>query len=323
MPAPPGWKGGTICHHLKQEGDDMGQRSIDGAARQNKAFRQRVAYWQAKGFSAEEAYRRASVRSQILSLAPAPGQKVSRDEPIESREPDEAKTCLAPDDAVPLCALWPASAAAMPKVCAAENRMPQKSHGTDALQVVVCAAVVLGASTLLVTSSVTVFGQTWEGWLKAILLEVGIVGLSVYRPAGLVQFLVSRGGALLLVALSLLVLHAGVKNDASQAVAAATSSSAEVAELRKERLHLEALLETLPREHVTRRETIIRLLSENSARSQGARIRSQESVSVQASERLYTVEALMRAALMFLNISFAHGLIRRVRSSALEDHTPR
>jgi hypothetical protein len=170
---------------------------------------------------------------------------------------------------------------------------------------------------------VTVFGQTWEGWLKATLLEVGIVGLSVYRPTGLTQVLVSRGGALLLVALSLLVLHAGVKNAASQAVAAATSSSAEVADLRKERLHLEALLETLPREHVTRRETIIRLLSENSARSQGARIRSQESVSVQASERLYTVEALMRAALMFLNISFAHGLIRRVRSSALEDHTPR
>jgi hypothetical protein len=301
----------------------MGQRSIDGAARQNKAFRQRVAYWQAKGFPAEEAYRRASVRSQILSLAPAPEQKISLDQPIENRKAGETEAYVAPEDTSLLRGPRPAGPAETPKACAPENRMSQKSHATDALQVAVCAAVVLGASTLLVRSSVTVFGQTWEGWLKAILLEVGIVGLSVYRPTGLTQVLVSRGGALLLVALSLLVLHAGVKNDASQAVAAATSSSAEVEDLRKERLHLEALLETLPKEHITRREATIRLLGENSARSQAARIRSQESVSVQASERLYTVEALMRAALMFLNISFAHGLIRRVRSSALEDHTPR
>jgi hypothetical protein len=300
----------------------MGQRSIDMAVRQNKAFRQRVTYWQTKGYSAEEAHRRASVRSQILSLAPAPEQKITRDAPVESRRPDEPETRFALE-ADPLRPAKPAGAPETPKTCAAEIRIAQKSHAADALQVAVCAAVVLGASTLLVRSSVTVFGQTWEGWLKAILLEVGIVGLSVYRPAGLAQFLVARGGALLLVSLSLLVLHAGVKNDASQAVAAATHSSAEVEDLRKERLHLETLLETLPKEHVTRREATIRLLSENSARSQGARLRSQESVSVQAVERLYTVEALMRAALMFLNISFAHGLIRRVRSSALEDHTPR
>jgi hypothetical protein len=300
----------------------MGQRSIDVAMRQNKAFRQRVAYWQAKGYPAEEAHRRASVRSQILSLAPAPEQKISRDEPVESRRPDETKASLAPE-VVSRRAVQPAGELVAPKTCAAGNRISQKSHAADALQVAVCAVVVLGASTLLVRSSVTVFGETWEGWLKAILLEVGIVGLSVYRPTGLVQFLVSRGGALLLVALSLLVLHAGVKNDALQALAAATNSSAEVEDLRKERHHLEALLETLPKEHVTRREATLRLLGENSARSQAARIRSQESASVQASERLYTVEALMRAALMFLNISFAHGLIRRVRSSALEDHTPR
>jgi hypothetical protein len=300
----------------------MGQRSIDGAARQNKAFRQRVAYWQAKGFPAEEAYRRASVRSQILSLAPAPEQKTSWDERIESRKPDETKTCLAPDVA-PFPASRPADVAKALKICATENRMPQKCHGADALQVVVCAAVVLGASTLLVRSSATVFGQTWEGWLKAILLEVGIVGLSVYRPTGLAQFFVSRGGALLLIALSLLVLHAGIKSDATQAVAAAMSSSAEVEDLRKERSHLEALLETLPKEHLTRREGVVRLLSENSERLHGARTRSEESATVQAIERHYMVEALMRGALMFLNISFAHGLIRRVRSSALEDHTTR
>jgi hypothetical protein len=126
-----------------------------------------------------------------------------------------------------------------------------------------------------------------------------------------------------LVSLSLLVLHAGVKNAASQAVMAAASSSAEVDDLRKERTHLEALLDALPKEHVTRREAIVRLLSENSARSQSQRIRSQESASFQATERLYMVEALMRGALMFINISFAHALSRRVRSSDSENHTPR
>jgi hypothetical protein len=298
----------------------MGEASIDGAVRQNKAFKQRVAYWRAKGYPAEEALRRANVRNQILSLAPTLQQQIYQ--PSDSRQPGETKICQAQVEGQPLRNLLVARKVTS-KSGSAENLPPKPSYAADALQIVVCAAVILGASTLLVWSTVEVFGQTWAGWLKAILLEVSIVGLSVYRPVGIPEFLVSRGGALLLVSLSLLVLHAGVKNAASQAVMAAASSSAEVDDLRKERTHLEALLDALPKEHVTRREAIVRLLSENSARSQSQRIRSQESASFQATERLYMVEALMRGALMFINISFAHALSRRVRSSDSENHTPR
>lgn len=81
--------------------------SGDVRHRQNKAFKQRLAYWLKKDFPYEEALRRAELRNQIdgpLKLVsslenenlpgPKPARtKASADEKLQARKSSEAKTC--------------------------------------------------------------------------------------------------------------------------------------------------------------------------------------------------------------------------------------
>jgi len=131
----------------------MEQACIDGAARQNKAFRQRVNYWRSKGHTLEEAQRRASIRSHILALAPAAG--ITED--------------------------------VKPKTWRTENLPTGINSGREVCLAVLCRSVACisictGATAILVRASATYLGGSWEAWLKASLLEAGLIYLSVYRP---------------------------------------------------------------------------------------------------------------------------------------------
>ncbi len=168
--------------------------------------------------------------------------------------------------------------------------------------------IVVAASWILVFSSAEVFGFTLHGWLKAILLELGILGLFLYESKDDLKKWGSRLASAALICLSFFVLHTGVQKNSAQQLSTAAASSENLTLLRQDRSRLISAHDALPETHVTKRNVLMMEVQKLSDRIEMGKAKASESLEVKVIQSSHMVETLMRLVLIFLNLIFSHRL---------------
>lgn len=178
----------------------------------------------------------------------------------------------------------------------------------DSIEVVVCLTIVSGASWLLISSSVEVLGSSPTGWLKAVLIELSILGLSLYDSKNLLLQWGSRLAALAMVALSILVLHTGVQQSKVHELSLNAASNESLSLYREDRSRLLSAYDSLPENHTTKRTALMAEVQKLTQKIESEKKQSRGTPEAKVIEDLHSVESLMRFALIFLNIVFFHRL---------------
>lgn len=187
------------------------------------------------------------------------------------------------------------------------------SHQQPMLLYVLAFLIVMGSTTILVRASASVLGEGWEGWLKAALLELSIIALSIYKaPHMLGRFLTGFFiGAL--VGLSLFVMHAAVLKGHSKNMDAAAQQSDELSGLTDLRQRLRTSINAEPASHLSRKRELLAEILKVEEKISSARSTMQRSGSFRALEASSDVDLAMRSVLTLLNILFA-GILMRAQS---------
>lgn len=190
---------------------------------------------------------------------------------------------------------------------------------SDTIESLASLTIVLGASWLLIRSSAEVFGFTPDGWLKALLLELGILGLSLYKSEDELLRYGSKLGAAALIALSVMALHTGVKKSEAKELSAVAIKSETLSFLREDRSRILAAHDALPETHITKRNALMEKVQALSSRIEEEKEKAGETAQAKVIEDSHMVESLMRLALMFLNIIFSHRLAALLKRSQAPD----
>jgi hypothetical protein len=175
-------------------------------ARQTKAFNQRVYYYKKRGLSHDEAVAKAQRSDHkdltILNTTP-PALTVLYKPKIAEKEPtqEEIKAeverlkssgqfCEINDD----------------RECSPEKNYNetslQQSTSNSPIETVISFSICIGSFVLLIHSAAEVFNFSLEGWAKAFILELGIVGLSIYESSNRLRATLARLTAVILVCVS-------------------------------------------------------------------------------------------------------------------------
>lgn len=294
----------------------MFQNVTQEAKRQRKNFNQRVSYWIKQGLTLDEASRLALVREHMIGSA-APCNELYPSTSERSLKPPQRTMGQIFD--------FPKSQNNSPS----ENSVSQdfssdliegtksicslKIRWSDFLEQVFCLFMVVGTSVILIKASWQIFGQGWEGFLKAFLLEVGILTLAVYQGRNILSRLFSKAGAIVLACLSLFVLHTGIEGEKGDALKSVVEADAELATLKAQRESFLRLQGDLPSDHLKRREMLLGAVTDLTSKIEKAKTEISGSHSVKTVKDRYALETLVRIALMFLGTIFAHHLVRRIK----------
>ncbi|MFW7382403.1 MAG: hypothetical protein ACOH5I_26635 [Oligoflexus sp.] len=201
------------------------------------------------------------------------------------------------------------------KTCRAEN-LPTESPARQLAEHLPLAGyllIVAAASALLISASLQVFGHTWQGWLKASLLEAGILLFAVSRANSSGEWLIKRFSAAFLISLSLFVLHTGVETDRHEQLASATSEDVSLQILQDRRERLLSAHDRLPETHVTRRTEILASIESLDSQITQQLEAAKSSASAQIVNLSSWSESLMRVALLLISIVFSHALVCEFR----------
>ena len=178
--------------------------------------------------------------------------------------------------------------------------------------------VVVAFSTgVLVASSIEVFGLTWQGIAKAILLEVGILALvsmtfsirwswTWFCIKDLIAWVFARGTLIFLLYLSVVVLHTGVESKKQTDIAQFSSQDESLKTLRMERDSYQKIHDSLGSQYITKKTELLNKISGLNAdiRNRVDLIpSSQSSIMLQSN-----TEMLMRIVLLLINMIFGHRL---------------
>ena len=180
------------------------------------------------------------------------------------------------------------------------------------LEMIVSLVIVCGASSLLIAASLEVFGLGWQGWAKALLLEIGIIALYIFKADGRFQWAFSKGAFLFLLVLSFTVLHTGVQTTKAAGMNQYESSDSSLKDLLSIKKQLISSLEALPASYVSKRQPILAQISEIDLKIENKRelLKTAAPASVVTSKAFS--EVLMRTALLLLNLIFSHRLVKRM-----------
>lgn len=297
----------------------MFQNVTEEAKRQRKNYNQRVTYWVKQGMSIDEASRLASVREQMIKSGepcidvssrrtecdPLTAQRAMGQ--IFSFPKTEQKVSVVESPGVSHCR--------SEFIAKSKTTSSLKIRFSDILEQVFCLFMVIGTSIILIKASWQVFGSGWEGFLKAFLLEVGILTLAVYRSRNILSHVFSKAGAIALACLSLFVLHTGVTGAQEEALKSVTETDAELTTLKVQRDRLLQLQDDLPSDHFKRREVLLGSVTDLTSKIEKAKTEISGSQTSKTVKDRYTLETLIRIALMYLGAIFAHHLVRRINES--------
>jgi hypothetical protein len=160
---------------------------------------------------------------------------------------------------------------------------------------------------------VKALGYTAEGFAMAMLLEIGIITLSVASAKSLYSLLAMRGSAFALALLSFLLLH----NNADQAhhaeIASMTENDSRVRSLESIGKSLEITLSELPATYTTGRDKILNSINQNMEKIAAARAAAANSSDFETLQQSFTVKIFTRVALLLLNVFFAHRVVVQLR----------
>jgi hypothetical protein len=173
--------------------------------------------------------------------------------------------------------------------------------------------VVSAASALLISASVEVFGYSWQGWLKACLLEAGILLFAVSKAHGPTEWLIKRLSAAFLISLSLFILHSGVEINRQKQLVSVTTDDIGLKNIQERRARLLANHDKMPENYTIRREEVMvrveAIDNEIEEKLEALKLLAP----VQALNLSSMAETLMRVALLLISIIFSHAFVREVR----------
>lgn len=293
----------------------MSEFVIESIKRQRKNFNQRVSYWIKQGMSVQEASRLALVREQMVGSS-APLETSSNSRPV-SNTPPQALGQLYNFPNLRLNSVQAGKSddqeirIKLPVEQAANQSF--KIRPTEILQQIFCLLMVIGTSVILIKASWQVFGPGWEGFLKAFLLEAGILTLSVYRGRKILSLMVSRAGAIGLACLSLFVLHTGVEGAQAEALKSAVEADSELIALKVQRDRLLTLQDELPSDHFKRREVLLGAVNDLTLKIEKAKNQIAAGQTTKTIKNQHVLETLIRIALMFIGTVFTHHLVSRIK----------
>ena len=195
-----------------------------------------------------------------------------------------------------------------------ESRAQNKTQSAEIGSAAFCALIVAIASWLLINSSLEVFGNNVEGWGKAIILELGILGLAVSKIQlgstlkEMTAFLFSKATLIFLVILSFAVLHTGVETQRSERLGDAESTSNTLLDLTAERDQWQKTYDSYAENRISDRRDAMKEISRLNAGIRAERAAVSKSLDGSVINLKSNTEMLMRAALLLLNIIFGHKL---------------
>ena len=196
----------------------------------------------------------------------------------------------------------------------AERRAQSKSKSAEIGSAAFCALIVGIASWLLVDSSLEVFGSGPEGWGKALILELGILGLAVSRSQfgsslkEIAGFLLSKATLIFLVILSFAVLHTGVESQRSEGLTSAEAKSSTLTDLTAERDRWQKTYDSFAENRVSDRRDAMKEISRLNVEIRAERAAVSKSLDGSVINLKSNTEMMIRAALLLLNIIFGHKL---------------
>ena len=175
-------------------------------------------------------------------------------------------------------------------------------------------SIICIATGLLIDSSLEVFGHNLSGWGKAVILELGILGLATTnwkctsRFKEIIGATVSKAILAFLVILSFKVLHTGVESERLDRVNYAVTNNVGIVDLIQERDDWQKVYDNYAINRITDRRDAMKEISRlNTAiKEQRSVITSNPTKSIIQIKS--NTEMLMRAALLMLNILFSHKL---------------
>lgn len=262
-----------------------------------------------ESLSAEEWYKKH--KDSILAQINSPRQISKPPEPSEYRD---KKTDLIGGEAVGNASVTPIrdDIVSMPR---------RASVSPIDFRVLIYALIVLGASSLLVNASLEVFGYGWQGWVKAILLEVGIISLvgSSHRLRWrysweglqeLFRYLLTKATLVLLIYLSFSVLHTGVEDKRSQSLTALSTKSSVLTALEGERSDWQAIHDNYAENRITDKRNAMQEVSRLNEEIRRQKLLLTDSQASELVSLKSDTDMLMRAALLLLNIIFGHKVFQ-------------
>ncbi|GAB4279537.1 MAG: hypothetical protein Tsb0018_09290 [Opitutales bacterium] len=200
----------------------------------------------------------------------------------------------------------------------AERRAQSKSQSAVIGSAAFCALIVGIASWLLVDSSLEVFGSGPEGWGKALILELGILGLAVSGTKlgsslkEMAGFFLSKATLIFLVILSFAVLHTGVESQRFEGLTSAEAKSSTLTDLTAERDRWQKTYDSYAENRVSDRRDAMKEISRLNAEIKAERAAVSKSLDGAVINLRSNTEMMIRAALLLLNIIFGHKLARTV-----------
>lgn len=263
--------------------------STTSSQAQSKAFKQRLKYRLDQGMSYDEAFRFAHAKDRV--------PKKSKLRLVRESRQKKSTSNTQPKSNHPIIEGRPQKFSTGPKT----NFRPLFSSAFSLL-VVVCATLIL------VKASAEALGGSGSlmAWTKALLLELGVLGLSAYEGPDKLQ---AKVGAFFLICVAFFVLHAGVKSDEARKTAAIEAESDAIQSLKDQQKLLLEIGRNLPDAHLTRKQKVADELSVISARLDEKRSEISSGLSVSAEKEIHLAEILLRLGFLFLNIFFARRLV--------------
>jgi len=177
-------------------------------------------------------------------------------------------------------------------------------------EMVVSFFIVCGASSLLIASTLEVFGASWQGWTKALLLEFGIISLYLFKPAGRFEWIMSKGAFVFFLALSFAVLRSGVETVKASHTGQFEHNDRSINDLLSVRKEILSSLTALPPSYVSKRQPLLDQIKDFDAQIEKKRAALNGTAVAMALSSRATSEILMRAALILLNLIFSHRAFR-------------
>lgn len=277
---------------------------FDLSPKERKAYRERLRYWsKTKGLTMKEAHQKAiapySRSYERLEPTQAEVQDLVSDLKKKGLFTERSEIVGQADSVLP----FPRPKSAVAK--------PDLRWLAAVLSFLPYALAVSAVSALLISASLEVWGYSWQGWLKACVVEGGILFLSL-SPASSTEWWAKRFTSACLILLSFFVLHTGVSQETSSKERSSIVSDAQVTLLQARYDRLQASYDRLPENYLTKRAAAEKVLAEVGQRLSASLVNAQNSASVSAIGKAGMAENLLRACLLVLNLFFAHALIENL-----------
>lgn len=317
----------------------MSNLSAQGRAEKN--FRERVYYYKNKhGLTDEQAIEKArnarpkKTRTN-LNLVPPIQVPESRSETPEIKEPEsrnpEPENQIIPE---PTDAQIQVEVDRLKRLglmteitCSSEQsrsqipdpEKPEIQEPENWIELIFCILIAGFASWLLIKSSAELWNFALDGWIKAVILELGICGFSIYSPKDTIQKGVVKLAAVALITLSLFTLYTGVNRSESGHLTVIDDHQTRLQLLRDDRTRAIATYEAAPKRDKLEADNRVRELT---AKIEAEMAKAPAVADAKVVEKSHLVELLYRVAFMILNIGFAarakaiveKALRRRVRN---------